>query len=255
MSTPLGNTPSGGGNTPEELKTPGLVWMGSATSRGEQPVIMFYRTLAHRRSFAPNPRNIDPSTGQPKLVDPVDVDVYFPNGPLAGRVYRKVGWINAGLTGAIRDTAVGSINVGQLAVGDGQNGKYPQLNALDPDALAWATQIHQAANGDVFAYYSGQPSEPVQATAAAAPPAQDRFAGQAPPPPPGQGQQHAQQPPGPPAGMPGAGGPPPGMPGGQAPQQPPAPTSGQPAALGTPPPAGVPAPAAGPVGPPPGFPG
>jgi hypothetical protein len=249
----LGNTPSGPSVAPDELKKDGLIWMGKAATRGEQPVIVFYRTLAHRPPFAPKPQNIDPRTGQPKLVNPVDVDLYFPNGPLQGRVYRRVGFISAGWTGPIRDTAVGSINVGQLGVGNGANGEYPQLNALDPDALAWATQIHNAANGDVFAYYSGEPSPPVGQPAQAAPqqPPADRFAGQGVPAP----GSATSAPAGPPPGMPGAGGPPPGF-GAQQPaqaQQPPAPAQPQPTS--GPPPAGVPAMPTSPVGPPPGFPG
>ena len=148
MTVPLGNTPSNQ-DTPEELKTQGLIWMGDAPQRGEQPVIVFYRTVEFPPQFAPKPNNIDARTGQPKLVDPVTVDLYFPNGPLAGRVYRRIGFIGAGWTRPIRATAIGSINVGQLATGIGANGPYPQLNGLDSDALAWASQIHQAAGGAI----------------------------------------------------------------------------------------------------------
>lgn len=241
MTVPLGNTPSGTANTPDELQTPGLKWMGDPANNGGQPVIVFYRTIEFGQTFAPKPQEPD------KTVDPVTVDLYFPNGPLAGRVYRRVGFINVGLTRPIRATAIGSINVGQLALGDGRNGPYPQLNALDSDALDYASKIHQAAGGDVFAYYSGEPSAPVHAQQAAAPaaaPPVDRFAGQAPPPPAGfPGGQGV--PAGPPAGMPGAApaptmtpppaappagfGPPPGMPG-----------LGQPQPTTAPAPAGVP---------------
>jgi hypothetical protein len=242
MTVPLGNTPERGNNNPEELNTDGLNYMGKATQRGEAPVILFYRTLEFSPPFAPKAENIDNNTGQPRLVHPVVVDLYFPNGPLAGRVYRRVGFINAGLTGPIRKTAIGSIQVGQLGVDKSRQGTvYPQLNALDPDALAWATKIHQAANGNVFAYYDAAGEQQQPAPAGQSAPAQqpaDRFGGQGIPQPGGQ-QQPA------PAGMPGMGGPPPGFPGagGNGQQQP------QP--VTAPPPAGVPALG----GPPPGFPG
>lgn len=228
MTVPLGNTPSAQSDTPEELKKDGLNWMGNATARGEQPVIVFYRTVEFGAPFAPEPLEPD------RLVDPVTVDLYFPNGPLAGRVYRRVGFINVGLTRPIRATAIGSINVGQLGVGKAKRGgDYPQLNALDHDALDWASKIHQAAGGDVFAYYSGEPSAPVHqvaAPASTAPPV-DRFAGQAPPPP-------AQAP----AGFPGGAGVPSGTPAGM---------SGAPAPAAMTPPAAAPAG----FGPPPGMPG
>lgn len=241
MTIPLGNTPSGAANTPDELKTESLTWMGKATERGEAPVIVFYRTLEHRNPFAPNSKNIDPNTGAPKLVYPVTVDMYFPNGPLAGRVYRRVGFINAGLTGAIRETAIGSINVGQLGVGDGQNGKYPQLNALDPDAYEWAMQIHVAAGGNVFLTYDPAGERTAASTVAQVPSTQqpaNRFAG-TPVPQPGQQQptQQPTQPQGPPAAL-------------QQPAQQSA-SNGQPQPTTTPPPPGVP----GLGGPPPGMPG
>jgi hypothetical protein len=255
MTVPLGNTPSGQANTPEELKTQGLVWMGQATRRNEPPVIVFYRTLEFPPQFAPKAQNLDPNTGRPRLVDPVVVDLYFPNGPLAGRVYRRVGFINRGWTQPIRATAIGSINVGQLGVDvSTQSGSdYPQLNGLDKDALDWASKIHQEANGDVFAHYSGQPSPPVAQTAPVGytqPPTQppaDRFAG-VPTPAPGSAQTAG----GPPPGMPGAGGPPPGFaqpaaqgapqgfPGSGAPAGMPA-AQGQPGPIAGPPPNGVPA--------------
>lgn len=249
MTVPLGNTPTGA-NTPDELQTDGLVYMGQAPDRGEAPVIVFYRTLEHGQPFAPKAENIDPNTGQPRLVNPVTVDLYFPNGPLAGRVYRRVGFIGAGVTRPIRNTPLGSINVGQLGWEKSKQGtKYPQLNALDPDALAWATKIHQAAGGNVFSYYDAAgesqaaPAQQPQQPPAQQPPA-DRFGGQGIPQPGAQQQ--------PPAGMPGMGGPPPGFPAQQpaaAAQQPPAPQQPQPTTQQ--PPAGVPALA----GPPPGFPG
>jgi len=247
MTVPLGNTPSGQANVPDELRKDGLLWMGNAVKRNEPPVIVFYRTIEFPPQFAPKPNNIDPATGRPRLVDPVTVDLYFPNGPLAGRVYRRVGFIGSGFTRPIRATAIGSINVGQLAVGTGPNGEYPQLNGLDSDALAWASQIHQAAGGDVFAYYSGEPSAPVQASAPPTPtqPPADRFAGVAPPAP-GSAQTAPQ---GPPAGMPGAGGPPPGMPG-AAPAPAAAAANIQPPPVTGPPPAGVPALGQPPAGPP-----
>lgn len=257
MTVPLGNTPAPS-STPEELKTPGLVWMAKATERGEPPVIMFYRLLEQGSAFAPDPKKIDAATREAKLVYPVTVDVYFPNGPLAGRVYRRVGFINAGLTGSIRQTAIGSINVGQLNIATGQGNPYAQLNALDEDALAWANKIHQSANGNVFAAFDPRgeisaqpaPSQPQQPA-----PQVDRFAGM---PTPGAQQQPApqyaqQQPAGPPPGMvPAAAqqpaGPPPGMPG--APATNGAQHPGQPAPTTAPAPAGVPS-----FGPPPGMPG
>lgn len=238
MTVPLGNTPAPA-NTPDELKSDALVWMGNATKRGEAPVIVFYRTLEHGQPFAPKAENIDPQTGQPRLVHPVTVDLFFPNGPLAGRVYRRVGFINAGITGPIRTTAIGSISVGQLATEKSRQGNpYAQLNSLDPDALAWATQIHQAAGGDVFAHYGGGPSAPVTAPAQAQPPA-DRFAGMAVPTPGQQAAQPATVPAGPPASL-----------GAMAPA---AANGGQPQPVASQPPAGVPALGAPPAGPPAGL--
>jgi hypothetical protein len=268
MSVPtLGNTPTGGaGNTPDELKTPGLVYMGNAVKRGEPPVIMFYRTVSFGQAFAPDAKKIDPTTGQPGLVHPVTVDVFFPNGPLAGRVYRSVGFIGKGMTPPIRQTALGSINVGQLHTADGTGNPYPQINALDPDAMKWAEAIHIDAGGNVFAKYdpAGEAAAvPALPQAQQQQPPADRFAGM---PMPGQGapapqqqpqyasqqpQQPQQQQPaaGLPAGFPGAGGPPPGFPG-AAPVQQPA-TNGQPQPVVQQPPAGVP----NLGGPPPGMPG
>lgn len=263
MTVPLGNTPSGQ-DTPEPLKKEGLLWMGNPANNGGTPVIVFYRTISFPQPFAPKPQNIDALTGRPRLVDPVEVDLYFPNGPLQGQVFRRVQFIGAGWTRPIRATAPGSINVGQLAVGEGQNGPYPQLNGLDQDALAWASQIHQAAGGDVFAYYSGQPSAPVQQVAPAAPQAPvNRFEG-VPTPVAGSAQQAPQ-------GMPGMGGPPPGFaapaaqapapalqgpppgfaaPAAQAAPQGPPPGMGQPSPIGGPPPNGVPVIGQPPAGPP-----
>ena len=242
MTVPLGNTPAPS-QTPEELKTEGLVYMAKATQRGEPPVIMFYRTIDNDGTpFAPDPKKIDSKTKEPKLVYPVTVDVFFPNGPLAGRVYRRVGFINAGLTGSIRQTAVGSINVGQLNIATGQGNPYAQLNALDEDALAWATKVHTGAGGNVFRQYDPEGeigSAPAAAPAAAAAPPADRFAGV---PLPGQSAPAPAAPPAPPVA-----GPPPGFPAPPAA----APTNGQPAPVTVPPPAGVPALS----GPPPGFPG
>jgi hypothetical protein len=257
MSVPtLGNTPTGGaGNTPDELKTPGLVYMGQAVKRGEPPVIMFYRTVSFGTAFAPDAKKIDPATGQPGLVHPVTVDVFFPNGPLAGRVYRSVGFIGKGMTPPIRQTPLGSINVGQLHTAEGTGNPYPQINALDPDAFAWANKIHEDAGGNVFARYDPAGEAAAVPTLPQSQPQQpaDRFAGV---PMPGQQQPQQpaaapapQQPTGLPAGFPGAGGPPPGFPGAPAAQQQPA-TNGQPQPTSAPPPAGVPS-----FAPPPGMPG
>lgn len=255
MTVPLGNTPSNTANTPDELQTEGLVYMGQSPERGEAPVIVFYRTIEHGSPFAPKAENIDPNTGQPRLVHPVTVDLYFPNGPLAGRVYRRVGFIGAGITRPIRNTPLGSINVGQLGWDKSKQGtKYPQINPLDADALAWATKIHQAAGGNVFAFYDPQGEGQPQQQSAPAPQQQspaDRFAGQGIPQP-GAGQQQPA-----PAGMPGMGGPPPGFPPAaangqsQPQQQPMPPMPQQPQPTQQPAPAGVPALG----GPPPGFPG
>lgn len=246
MTVPLGNTPAPS-STPEELKTKGLVYMAKATERGEAPVIMFYRTISNDAPpFAPDSQKIDAKTKEPKLVYPATVDVFFPNGPLAGRVYRSVGFINAGLTGSIRQTPNGSINVGQLNIAKGAGEPYAQLNALDPDALAWATKIHQESNGDVFARFDPAGQTAVAPAAAPAPTAPaDRFAGMPTP---------GAAPAAPPAPMPSTQGPPPGFPGQPQPTSAPAP-AGVPALPG--PPAGMPglsappAPAAAGLGEPP----
>lgn len=244
MTVPLGNTPAPS-QTPEELQTNGLVYMAKAQERGEAPVIVFYRTLEHREPFAPDAKKIDAATKEPKLVYPVTVDVFFPNGPLAGRVYRRVGFINAGLTGSIRQTPIGSINVGQLNIATGQGNPYAQLNALDPDALAWATKIHQESNGDVFARFdpagAATPAPAPAAAPAPAPAPVDRFAGMATP-----GSAPAAAP-APPVPAPMPSGPPPGFPGATAPAAAP----GQPLPTTMAPPAGVPAL----PGPPAGMPG
>jgi hypothetical protein len=184
MTVPtLGNTPTRGG--PVVLTTKVLLAMGQEAERpGGQPVIMFYRTIEHGRPFAPNRQNLDPATGQPRLVHPVTFDAFFPNLPVSLTQIEppvpQVVWaesnINAAISGPIRQTAVGSINVGQLAVGKAEVGgnPFPKLDALDDDALAWARKVHQAAGGDVFAHYGGpRPQQaPTQQPAAAA----DRFA-------------------------------------------------------------------------------
>jgi hypothetical protein len=119
----------------------------------------------HVLEHCPRKTIVRKKTGKTSEVDPVRADIVILEGgtnpALARTVVRGDEIIGNGIVNSLRRVRVGNDGIFRMAWGQGDNGAYPQANAVGPEDMELATRIFNATNQDPYsAAEQVQPAAP-----------------------------------------------------------------------------------------------